>query len=428
MREDIKSKRAADGGVKVNKKEKILKRLRVFVAVIMALFILSVAPLSIVVTQFNLNNAKVKDAIYSFEYKLLGLSDKRPNDTSPIISKSNYADEKVEVYFPDLKNYKNGDCSLVKVGDTEVLIDAGPNTDALEDITDFLSRICTDGKIEYVIVTHAHIDHYSCFATSGGIFSRFEIGTVIDFAQVTPTYDENGKNIRKNTKRYKKYQKELSAAVSRGTKHYTAKEARESGNYEFKLSDTVTLKILDNKYYYEPDYVNLNTENNHSVCAMIKQKCTDGSYRNFLFTGDLQAEGEEYLVNNGELENVVLLKAPHHGSITSSTPEFLAAVKPEIVCICCNMGGIKDEELHNSFPTQTFIDRVSNYTARIYAPTTVLEHDDGSTIPYNGTITVTSYKNIVRVKGDNHSRPILESEWFKSNRKLPPDWKYMKAA
>lgn len=139
MREDIKSKRAADGGAKVNKKEKILKRLRIFVAVIMALFILSVAPLSIVVTQFNLNNAKVKDAIYSFEYKLLGLSDKRPNDTSPIISKSNYADEKVEVYFPDLKNYKNGDCSLVKVGDTEVLIDAGPNTDALEDITDFLS-------------------------------------------------------------------------------------------------------------------------------------------------------------------------------------------------------------------------------------------------------------------------------------------------
>ena len=71
---------------------------------------------------------------------------------------------------------------------------------------------------------------------------------------------------------------------------------------------------------------------------------------------------------------------------------------------------------------------MSNYTARVYAPTTVLEHDDGSTIPYNGTIAVTSYKNIVRVKGDNHSEPILESEWFKSNRELPPDWKYMKVA
>ena len=411
-----------------DKKEKRLNRFSTFVAAIMALFIVLTIPLSVVVTQFNLNNAKVKNAVYTFEYKLLGLTDKRPNDTSPVIPKDNYAEEKVEVYFPDLKNYKNGDCSLIKVGDTEVLIDAGPNTDSLEDISDFLSRTCTDGKIEYVIVTHAHIDHYSCFATSNGILSRFEIGTVIDFAQVTPTYDENGENIRKNTKRYKTYQKELSATVSRGTKHYTAKEARESGNYEFELSDTVTLKILDNKYYYEPDYVNLDTENNHSVCAMIKQRCTDGSYRNFLFTGDLQAEGEEYLVNNGELENVVLLKAPHHGSITSSTPEFLAAVKPEIVCICCNMGGIKDEDLHNAFPTQTFINRVSNYTARVYAPTTVLEHDDGSTIPYNGTITVTSYRNTVKVKGDNHSRPILESEWFKSDRELPPDWKYMKVA
>jgi competence protein ComEC len=49
-----------------------------------------------------------------------------------------------------------------------------------------------------------------------------------------------------------------------------------------------------------------------------------------LFTGDIGAEEEAALVAGGAPLRAQVLKVPHHGSRTSSTPAFLAAVQPEI--------------------------------------------------------------------------------------------------
>jgi len=53
-----------------------------------------------------------------------------------------------------------------------------------------------------------------------------------------------------------------------------------------------------------------------------------------LFTGDIEAPGEEDLVasSDGQLASAVL-KVPHHGSHTSSSPRFLAAVAPEFAIV-----------------------------------------------------------------------------------------------
>jgi len=52
----------------------------------------------------------------------------------------------------------------------------------------------------------------------------------------------------------------------------------------------------------------------------------------YLFTGDIEAKREHDLIQNYTLD-ATILKAPHHGSITSSTEAFIDAVNPDIVLI-----------------------------------------------------------------------------------------------
>ena len=50
----------------------------------------------------------------------------------------------------------------------------------------------------------------------------------------------------------------------------------------------------------------------------------------FLLTGDIEAETEARL----DVGPVTVMKAPHHGSDTSSTPEFVARTRPKHVVFC----------------------------------------------------------------------------------------------
>jgi competence protein ComEC len=53
-----------------------------------------------------------------------------------------------------------------------------------------------------------------------------------------------------------------------------------------------------------------------------------------LFTGDVQGRGEAYLTELGEpMLRSKVLKVPHHGSLTSSGDRFLDVVKPEVAVV-----------------------------------------------------------------------------------------------
>jgi len=70
-----------------------------------------------------------------------------------------------------------------------------------------------------------------------------------------------------------------------------------------------------------------------------------------LFTGDLESAGEHAMVGkNGDL-HATMLKVPHHGSASSSTPAFIAAVRPEAAVI-------SDGYLnHFHFPSAAVVER-----------------------------------------------------------------------
>lgn len=57
-----------------------------------------------------------------------------------------------------------------------------------------------------------------------------------------------------------------------------------------------------------------------------------------LLTGDIGREVEQALVPTLDLLPIVVLKSPHHGSGTSSSQEFIDAIKPRLVVISCGRG------------------------------------------------------------------------------------------
>lgn len=314
------------------------------------------------------------------------------------------------IHFLELGNKYTGDSIYVKAGDTDILIDAGSKRSSAKTICDYVDNYCTDGTLEYVIATHAHEDHIAGFAGTKevkGIFDYYKCETIIDFALTNS-----------NSGVYNDYVSKRDAEVQMdGATHYTALECYNNDNgakRTYEIAEGITMSILYN-YYYDHK---ASTENDYSVCLLFN----DGA-NNYLFTGDLEEEGEEKLVENNELPICKVYKAGHHGSKTSSSEALLKVIQPEIVCVCCCTGSDEyTKENINMFPTQAFIDRVGIYTDLIYATTIVSDNNDGFE-SLNGNIVVSLKDGEVTVNCSNNNVILKETEWFKNNRTWPSDGK-----
>ena len=336
-------------------------------------------------------------------------------------SGTGYAAEQIKeydlsVHFIELGNKYTGDCTFIKVGKTEILIDAGSRQSSVNAICDYVTPYIEDG-LDYVIVTHAHQDHYAGFATSENVesvFDKLKPKTVITFAKT---------NQKESSALYKNFKRELKETVERsGTKVYTAMEcyAEENGAQRtYSLGDNTELEILYQKYYEQA----AKTENDYSVCAMINQTTSDGVYR-YLFTGDLEKDGEESLAESNNLGTVKLYKAGHHGSRTSSSEKLLAAIKPEVVCVCACAGSSEyTSKSENQFPTQEFIDRVAVYTEKVYVTSLCVDYEKGEFTSMNGNIVYSAKKDgKTKMYFSASDTPLYLTDWFKSNRTAPQQW------
>ncbi|MBE6577523.1 MAG: MBL fold metallo-hydrolase [Ruminococcaceae bacterium] len=318
----------------------------------------------------------------------------------------------IEIHFLELGNRYTGDCTYIKAGDKDILIDAGSKVSSIKTIDEYIERYVTDKKLEYVIVTHAHEDHYAGFATYENVdslFDLYECEVIIDFAQITTGREEKVM--------YKNYVRERDAEIEKGAKHYTAAECIEDETIKgvFDLGDGMSLTVLDSYYYYNKS----TTENDHSVCTLLE----DGK-NSYLFTGDLEKKGEEKLVEMNDLPEVKLYKAGHHGSKTSSNEVLLEVIKPEIVCVCCCCGSPEYTSTNkNQFPTQAFVDRIAPYTDKVYVTTLCVDYEKEEFKSMNGDIIVRSVDGEVSVHCSASKDVLKDSNWFKKNRTTPSAWK-----
>ena len=370
-------------------------------------------------------------AVYFFVLKdKIGPKGDSSSETSTSEPVSSHSHEVVsgdiKIHFLELGNKYTGDSTYIKAGDVDILIDAGSRQGSAATIKAFVDQHCTDGKLEYVIATHAHQDHIAGFVgtkEAPGIFASYKIGTFIDFALTNST-----------TTLYSNYTTKRDAAIASGDieHHYTAAQCvaeSDGAKKEYAITDAIKMTILDQKFYhpvsdktYFPDVKPEDEEkkqknvdeNDFSVCALF----TNGD-QHYLFTGDLEKEGEKSLVELNTLPEVELFKGGHHGSYTANTDTLLDVIKPKTICICCCAGSDEyTSDVANMFPAQAAVNRMAKHTDKIYV-TTMVSDESPFYKSMNGTITFSSDGKTYTVTGSNNSIILKETEWFKNNRTWP---------
>ncbi len=306
------------------------------------------------------------------------------------------------VHFLSVGHKNNGDCIYVKAGDKDILIDAGSEPESVPTIRNYINRYVTDGKLEFVIVTHADYDHIAGFECDDNIFEYYQTDIIIDF----PKTNKADKTAVINY--YENLQKEVNA----GATHYTALECYKGLNgaqSTYELSESIYLDVLYN-YYYE----NVSSsENNYSVCVQFRH-----GGKKFLFTGDLESSGESKLVDfyENEFSQVELYKAGHHGSKTSSTLKLLNKIRPKICVVPCTVGYDQyNSNPENVFPSQSFVDNISNFTDKVYATQIASSNSAGYEL-LNGNVIVSSSAEKVEVICTASSILLKDTDWFKQNR------------
>ena len=171
-------------------------------------------------------------------------------------------------------------------------------------------------SLDYVVVSHLHNDHI------GGIPNAIEgrtVGKIIEPpcpADLIPTGST--------------YEHYLDAVEASGAEYATV-----GAGDSFDLG-AAHVEVL------APGDMAVNDLNNASLVLRVTyEDCT------CLFTGDMEAEEEKWLLSQGVDISADFLKVAHHGSNTSSTEEFLAAVKPKFAAISCS----KDNEYGHPAPS-----------------------------------------------------------------------------
>ncbi len=211
-------------------------------------------------------------------------------------------DGRLHVTFLDVGQ---GDAILIETpSGRQVLVDGGPDPRlvlrALGDRMPFWDR-----SIDLVVLTHPQEDHLAGLVR---VLRRYRVGRII-----TP-------GVEATSGTYAEWRRAL-AERSDETRVLVA-----SVGQEVVMGDGVSLTVLHPPGTLPPWTPNL--LNNSSVVLRVTYVEVS-----FLLTGDIEAAGEQDLIESDAPLRATVLKVAHHGSDSSSTKEFLDAVTPAMAVI-----------------------------------------------------------------------------------------------
>ncbi len=236
----------------------------------------------------------------------------------------------LSVHFLDVGQ---ADSILIQQGSSAMLIDGGNNEDT-DVVLDYLEEKDIT-KLNYVVGTHPHEDHIGGL---DGVINKLTVDKVI-----MPKVSHNTKT----------YEDVLSAIKSQGLKITTPRLGQ-----QYSLGNAMFTILSPSKDKYEE-------LNDYSIAIRL-----DYGDQSFLFLGDCERVNEEEMLQSGLPLASNVVKLGHHGSISSTSEEFIAAVNPEYAVISVG----KDNDYNH--PHKEVIKRLNQYGIEI------LRTDESGTIVF----------------------------------------------
>lgn len=244
----------------------------------------------------------------------------------------------LELHFIDVGQ---GDSALIITpGKGTILVDTGGWQDELvtgkgagtNTVVPYLHRLGIN-SLDVLIITHPHADH------AGGaraVLKSFPIKMVV----LSPYGFGAGDKVDDG------YEILLKEMKQQGLLHRTA-----AAGDQLKVDSLVNIRFLSPAQDF--DHTRSDANNSSLVFRL------DYLQRSALFTGDIEEEAEQALVQNNTLAPIDVLKVPHHGS-GYFYPEFFAQLKPKFAAISAGAG--------NRFghPAPKTLDELQRLGSRIY--------------------------------------------------------------
>ena len=269
--------------------------------------------------------------------------------------------ERLRVTFIDVGQ---GDSALLEFpGGKTMLIDGGG---IFDDSFDIGEKVVASylwyrwiGRLDVLVLSHPHPDHLNGLRS---ILRLFKVREVWDAGQPynTPTYLAFQEELRRRKIPYR--------ILERG--------------FEYQGFRPVSISVLHppGSFLVGSERGSFSDENSNSL--VLRVKFGDVA---FLFPGDIEIEAEEEILKKGVEVQAQVIKVPHHGGRTSSSPPFLEKVRPGFAVVSA---GIRNPFRH---PHQEAMERYKKIGAELYRT------------DMNGAVTVTTDGSRIWV------RPYIES-------------------
>ncbi len=216
-----------------------------------------------------------------------------------INSAASQKDGLLRVYFLDVGQ---GDAMFIEAPNgNQVLIDGGPGNQVLSELGKIMPFY--DHDIDLIALSHPQEDHAAGLVE---VLKKYDVKNIL--------WAEG------------EYNSPIFGAWQEAVKTENANEIDAVAGKTIDLGSGAILTVLFPSNSSSSSFVK--NPNNNSVVEMLEYKGN-----RILFTGDAEASIEKKLVVGGTDLKADILKVGHHGSNTSTTDGFVAAIQPQVAVI-----------------------------------------------------------------------------------------------